>query len=269
MQRVLGLGRILGGEAALRRAMGKHTGDDHVLLDLGEHKIALNLRDPRFLQAPNELLDPHGETALLHRWLSPGDTFIDIGANHGSFAIAAAQVVGPTGRLIAVEPQPRLADLLELSLRANARGPFELLRLALGDTDGSIDLFIPNQTSGRAGVFASYSAEGLHQRVTVPLKRFDDAVNWRDFQGKTFIKLDIEGSELAFLRGAAAMVRHHRPRLLLEVNPASLDAASATVADLRDLLTQLGYTHFARMHNEQLTPIASLCDTHTGNILVS
>ena len=102
--------------------------------------------------------------------------------------------------------------------------------------------------------------------MPVPLKRFDDAVDWNNFRGNVFVKLDVEGSEPAFLRGARQMIRRHRPRMLLEINPVSLAAAGSSVADLRGLLIELGYTRFTLA--DAAHAIADLDERHAGNILV-
>jgi hypothetical protein len=59
------------------------------------------------------------------------------------------------------------------------------------------------------------------------------------------MKLDVEGSELAALRGAAAFVRERRPLVLLEINPTTAAAAGYTVGDLLGFLRDLGYRRAA------------------------
>src|SRR5262245_6668785 len=57
--------------------------------------------------------------AKLVRWLAPGDVFVDLGANEGYFTVLGAKLVGPSGRVIAIEPQDRLAGVIEENLRLN------------------------------------------------------------------------------------------------------------------------------------------------------
>jgi predicted methyltransferase len=47
------------------------------------------------------------ETALVRRLLNPGMTFVDVGANRGYFTLLGASLVGPAGRVVSVEADPR------------------------------------------------------------------------------------------------------------------------------------------------------------------
>ena len=51
--------------------------------------------------------------------LKPGDVFVDVGANCGLFAVFAARKVGPTGRVIAIEPLPAMLERLRFNIAAN------------------------------------------------------------------------------------------------------------------------------------------------------
>jgi len=99
-------------------------------------------------------------------------------------------------------------------------------------------------SSGSAGIFPGFSAKDKHQKVSVPLKKFDEAVNWQDFPGRTFIKLDVEGSELAFLRGARQMLSTLQPNILIEINPWSIKAANLDISEMNREFQELGYMEF-------------------------
>src|SRR5277367_2258602 len=91
------LGNIpLGAELLLRAiiALEQRTSreDGIVPLRIGEVTAFLDLRDPRFLQVPRELAK---FPRVLAQFLRPGDTFIDVGANHGAYSISAARLIGP------------------------------------------------------------------------------------------------------------------------------------------------------------------------------
>jgi hypothetical protein len=75
------------------------------------------------------------------------------------------------------------------------------------------------------------------------LRRFDDAVDWRQFPGELLLKVDVEGSEAAVLRGAACALTARRPRVLVEVNPWAMAAdAESDTPGLLETLLSLGYT---------------------------
>jgi len=249
-QKYLGRNHIIGGQRAFKTVIRltklfrlKNQAD----LDLGRHRVFLDLYDPRMLLVPYELVSDNSDTTILKHFLSAGDTFVDVGANHGSFSISAAGLVGSTGLVVAIEPQPRLASLIDKSLQANARSMYEVHPIGCGDVNGRADFYIPNDTSGSAGMFPEFSATGAYRKVSVRIKRFDDAVDWRKFPGKVFIKLDVEGSELAFLRGASTMIRARRPNLMLEINPSSMKAAGVTGNAIVQYLGGLGYQYFLEL----------------------
>lgn len=223
--------------------------DRFLHLQLKDYQVFLNPTDMRLFQVVNELSEPESDTNVLSHLLAEGDTFLDVGANHGSFAIVASKLVGKTGLVLAVEPQPRLAKAVGKSLAANALCKFQILNLAVGDRDGEIELLVPVGTSGSAGVFPEHSATHQHNSIKVPLRRFDDLVAWQNFTGKVVLKLDVEGSECAFLSGATNMIKALQPNLIIEVHPTSLKAAGATGDRLKELLQELGYSRYAEIHD--------------------
>lgn len=265
-------GPIIGGERFLKTVMwlSKFLGrPDSTLLDLGDYKVFLDLRDPLMLTVPNQLLRNRSEKKLLSWYLAEGDTFLDVGANHGCFSILASKQVGEKGTIIAVEPQPKMAALAEKSLRLNTKCNFKVLEFACGEKDGEIEFYVPNWSSGSAGVFAGFSATTPHRKLKVPLKRFEDMVDWKSFRGKILLKIDVEGSELFFLRGASQMLRTLHPHILFEINPKSAEAAGLSVEASLNYLRELGYTQYAEMiFPIQLRPFQEIDVAQERNILV-
>ncbi len=242
---------------------------DSTRLVVGPHIVHLDLNDPRMLQVPNELLHDSAEIECLRHFIRAGDTFLDVGANHGAFSIRAAPIVGPHGLVVAIEPQPRMAVLVGRSLGEIPDLQFQLHAIACGEADSTITFYIPRGSSGSAGRFAPCSALGAHTEVQVPMRRFDDAVDWRAFPGSVFVKLDIEGSELAFLTGAAEFLRTRRPRILMEINPATLRGAGLGIAQLLAPLRTAGFTGFIEVdHRETIHPLDALDSARQRNIIV-
>jgi FkbM family methyltransferase len=252
---VPGAKRVLG---AVQWLSGRHPDGKATRLKVLDYDIYLDLKDPRFLLVVNELLGSP-EITTLKQCLSPGDTFVDVGANHGSFSIVASKLVGKNGLVVSIEPQAGLARLVHKSLAVGASCEFAVHTFAVGDQDGDVELFVPSGSSGYGGVYAGFSAFGNYFSTRVPLRRFDDAVEWRKFSGKTFVKLDVEGSESAFLRGAREMLATLKPRIMMEIHPQSMRAAGVTVESLKALLTELGYRQYRELGSlETYHPIETL-----------
>jgi FkbM family methyltransferase len=217
---------------------------EDVPLMVGSRTIFVNLSDPRMLHVPNEVAADYPDTSILKRFIGGGDTFVDVGANHGSFAVVASEIVGAAGLVVAVEPQSNLSILVGKSLAATARGKYQVHNVACGDRSDTVDFYIPKGSSGGAGLFSEFSGVPPHRRTSVPVKRFDDFVDWSNFPGKTFVKVDVEGSEMNFLRGADKMIRQLKPDMMLEINPSSIEAAGEAHPVMLQHLRQLGYQKF-------------------------
>lgn len=263
---------LMGGKSLfqfLARLLAKRSTQKDCKFNLPDFEIFADPLDARFFQVVNELTNPESELRILSHLLSSGDTFIDIGANHGSFAIAASKLVGKKGHIIAVEPQPHLAKIVEKSLSINALSNFQVFPVAVGNIEGEAEFLIPHGTSGSAGIFTEHSGTGRFNAIVVPIKRFDELVEWQGFLGRTLIKLDIEGSESAFLLGATKMINALKPTLIIEIHPGTLKASKITGEDLKLLLQDLGYKHYAEMDNLKATfPLASLNTQVQRNVVI-
>lgn len=239
--------QVIGGESLFgllrgtRRLMRRPR---DLRLDLDGLVVHLDPEDPRMLYVPNELRDTSTFARLGDAYLSPGDTCVDVGANHGSFSLLASRRVGPTGLVLAFEPQGHLAALLRASLAENGNSQFRVHAVACGDSNRESDIYIPRQSSGIAGVYPGFSAQFPHRRATVQMVRFDDFEEWSGLPGRLFLKMDMEGAEVAFLRGARQAIRSRRPHIMLEANPSAMRAAEVRPRDLIDELRGLGYEEF-------------------------
>ena len=80
------------------------------------------------------------QSALLQRLLRPGMSFVDVGANWGYFTLLAAHLVGKSGRIISLEPDPRIFRLLQSNLVRNGLSYITALQLAAMDKKGTVNL---------------------------------------------------------------------------------------------------------------------------------
>lgn len=231
--------------------------------------VYVNLKDPRFMQVVSELLNKNSDITIFTSFMSEGDTLVDIGANHGSFSILASKVLGKNGLVVSIEPQPLLAKLINKSLEANLNCRYQVHQIALGDSNGEVNFFVPHDTSGCAGIFASHSASHKHSIFKVPLRRLDDAFEWLNFPGSVFVKLDIEGSEYEFLKGAKEMLKNRKPYVMVEVHPETIKASGVSNNAMKNLLIQIGYRYFIELDNISEAILLRNLDTdRQRNILI-
>lgn len=90
-----------------------------------------------------------------------------------------------------------------------------------------------------------------------------------------FLKLDVEGSELAFLRGAGRMISQKMPRIMIELNPESLLAAGKKLHELIDFLRAAGYCDYIEKNkhsgwdcHDQNRPLTQLESAHLRNVII-
>jgi FkbM family methyltransferase len=138
--------------------------------------------------------------AFLRSSLAPGMTFIDIGAHVGYFTVLASGIVAPKGRVFAVEPEPRNLDLLRANLWRNGCDNVTVLPVAAHDTRGHIR-FVSNP-EGLAGSWIE--PDQGENAAMVPCAPLDELLG--DMRVDA-IKIDIERSEPAAIRGAEGLIR--------------------------------------------------------------
>jgi FkbM family methyltransferase len=170
----------------------------------------------------------------------PGMTVWDVGANVGLFAFAAAFAAGPSGRVLAVEADGWLADLLQRSAGSAppAYAPVEVLAAAVSDAPGTVELCIARR--GRAGnhlstVPGSTQTGGTREVRQVAAVTLDGLLDRSP--APRVVKIDTEGAELLCLRGGERLLREVRPVLLCEV-------ADENARGVGELLRGHGYTMF-------------------------
>lgn len=154
------------------------------------------------------------ETTL--RELKPGDVFFDVGCHYGIYSVFASKLVGPTGRVLAVEPHPGTLEILRENLELNGSENVQELSSALSDKTDSLAL--------------SYNENGSHRQRTsdaISTVHVVRAVSGDELLAHlpvpTVIKVDVEGHEFAVLCGLKRTLSTSTcRRLCLEVHPSLL-----------------------------------------------
>ncbi len=154
-------------------------------------------------------------TAVFRRLLRPGMGVVDIGANIGYFTLLSAALVGADGFVLAIEPNPRNARLLEASRRANGFAQVVVSQTAAGRDTGLLVL----NTSHSNGTTSAPpdKADALLGSETVPSVRVDALVPGA--RRIDLIKADVEGAEYNALFGAREVIARDRPVIISEFSP--------------------------------------------------
>lgn len=146
------------------------------------------------------------------RAVRPGMTFVDVGAHVGWYTLLACRCVGPTGKVIAFEPNPRLARLLRASVSINGyRGRCTIVEAACAAADGAAELVLPEMGSGNGRLASVAGGMVVKESYTTRTVKLDDYVSRADF-----VKIDAEGAELEVLGGAPNLLAHAQVELVVE-----------------------------------------------------
>jgi FkbM family methyltransferase len=167
-------------------------------------------------------------TLVLQELVCPGATFIDVGANIGFHSLVLS-VSQPQFKIIAFEPNPKNHELLKANAAANGFSHIACEPLALSDTDGGAVLHL-SASDMSASLCADFDP---HPTDSVPVKTItlDSYLGAANFQGRLVIKVDVEGHEPAFFRGARRTLHSLQPDIVAEV---AVDYDDDTKALLRD-----------------------------------
>lgn len=197
-----------------------------------------NICEKRMLFNP-QTFDPE-ELALLAARLTPGFTFIDVGANVGAYALFVASRIGSSGRVLAIEPQPVIFDRLVYNIRLNAPATIKAIACAIADRSGDVTLFVDQKNSGESSVKVVASSGATP--MLVPARTLLDLLRDEGFERLDAIKLDVEGAEDLILEPFFADAPNSlHPQLLIVEN-----AASQWHLDLPALLARHGYRQIAK-----------------------
>ncbi len=169
-----------------------------------------------WLERDAELMTPavleHGYwapeiTALMHAVLRPGMTFVDVGANIGYFSVLGSKLVGPQGRVIAVEADPANISILRANLWKNGCSNTLVLPVAAWFEEAELNLF--SNPAGGAGSSVGHPdrADGI-----VPAVRLDTVIDGT----VNYMKVDCEGTDHRVVEGATGLIRAN-PRMLITV----------------------------------------------------
>jgi FkbM family methyltransferase len=163
-----------------------------------------------------------GVAAIFSRYVKPGMSVVDIGANIGYFTMLSASLVGPSGLVVAVEPNPENIKLLEASRRVNGFDQVMVIQAAAGRQTGLLALNV-SYSNGMTGDLPG-KLDGIFAARPVPCFALDDLLpRERHFN---FVKIDTEGAELNALIGLSQTIDRDHPVIVSEFSPGALPGIS-------------------------------------------
>ena len=182
------------------------------------------------------------ELRVVDDLVSAGEVAVDVGANFGLFARRLARLVRPGGHVYVFEPHPHHRERLRCFARSSH---VTYLPLALSDQAGTAELRIPQLDGAGVESMATLETDVSpgeafdedFKSVEVQVETFDRALSCEP-RPVGFVKCDVEGHELAFLRGASGRLGRDHPTLLLEIEQRH---QRRDIGETFALLDQTGY----------------------------
>ena len=194
---------------------------------------------------------PDRELTWLARRLAPGHVFIDIGANIGQWTMPIAQIVGPTGHVVAIEPASATAAALTKGLAVNGLTMATVISVALSDSDGTAHL----HHHARDPSQHSFAAVGIGSEE-VRTRTLDAVLADHPVERVDAMKLDVEGAEEIVLRGASRTLDAHRPIVIFEVCKGLPERLGLDPDGAWRLLDDAGYRCFRILDGGDVRPAA-------------
>ena len=183
----------------------------------------------------SSLSENEPEFRLVRYLVKPGDLVIDIGANVGVYSKILSELVGPDGHVYSIEPFPSTFEILCYNVRKLRLDNVEPVNAAVSDSQKVVAMAIPYDSSGaethyRASIVTQHEKKGKTEATKVQTVTIDS--RFVSTSGTiSFIKCDVEGHELACIKGATKLLARSRPAWLIEVSgePDNTDSAAHSV----------------------------------------
>lgn len=182
------------------------------------------------------------EMRFLNTFLEESMVFVDVGANQGEFSLFAAKRL-QKGMVLAFEPTSFFFERLNTNIKLNGIGNIKHYKLGLSDHAGEVPIFFNEDNAlnheGLASLYPVNQKEAEVEMISVGL--LDDIVVRDCIPRVDFIKIDVEGSEWAVLKGSRHVLNKYKPALMIELNDHTAAMAGYTVNDMMAWLREFGY----------------------------
>ena len=177
-------------------------------------------------------------TNLIKKEIHSGDIVVDIGAHIGYYTLQFANLVGPTGKVYAFEPEPKNFELLKKNVQINKYDNVVLIQKIVSDKDGIVEFFISKFDSIGNKLFKSNEAGSSIKIESTTLDEY-----FKDLKEKIdFIKMDIQGGEGKAILGMKNLLKENKNlKIIQEWWPDALKQNNTNPEDHLKFLQHIGY----------------------------
>jgi len=184
------------------------------------------------------------EVKALSMLINPGNYCFDVGGAYGRYAFPLSGMVGPQGRIYSFEPGSYSYKVISFVKFFFGLKNVVLVKKAVSDKPGSIELCLPPKRSGKLGASLAYIHPEKKEDSfceTVDRTTLDDFAKQENVQRLNLIKCDTEGSELLVFRGARELIERFKPIILTEIDANNLARFKHKPSDVLDFFRRWKY----------------------------
>lgn len=199
------------------------------------------------------------ELFFITRFLKPGDVFADIGANIGIFSLLAARTTGDKGKVYCFEPVKATFGRLKENIQLNHFSNITPFNIAISDSAGVQQMSISADGFDAWNTLGTLTRGEKFTKEDIRTETIDNLVAQGQLPSNIkLIKIDVEGWELAVLKGGMQLLsRPDSPVLLIEFNDNNFKGAGYKGNDIIKFLNGLGYSFYElSMNKSSLVPAA-------------
>jgi FkbM family methyltransferase len=179
---------------------------------------------------------------------------VDVGAHYGRYTLIAAKRVGPKGKVISIEADPKNFELLNKNIKLNKLDNVTTINCAVSSKEGKIKLYTPEKELGQElyNTIMSDRATTYNEKyIEVNANTLDNILNKNDIKHEdiNWIKIDVEGAELEVLKGATNVLSKSKDiSLLVEIH--NLGDGKNLYQQIMDLLNNYNFKKEFEMVHE-------------------
>jgi FkbM family methyltransferase len=179
--------------------------------------------------------------------LQPRGIALDVGANVGWHTLLMGRLVGPAGRVLAVEPNASVRQRLQDNVSVNRMSQVAIIPYAMADADETVDFYGPIAEDPDSGSGHIVRGERSSKQTTVQVdaRRLDAIAADAPLERLDLIKIDVEGFEWPVLRGGEQTIAKFRPFIVFEYNARFAARGGGSSHVLADFFVRHRYRLFA------------------------
>lgn len=184
------------------------------------------------------------ELEVITQLVKPGQSVLDVGANFGLYTKFLSEAVGSEGHVYAFEPTFDMYKVLRYNVESLAMRNTNVFQMACSESVSELNFYIPKRPDGTLNYYEASleknTIAGAFEECRVPATSLDRFCAAHVLGKVDFIKCDVEGHEIAVLKGATKILTDHRPKIFLEVNESLTDGGHGSA--VRSIIEEHRYS---------------------------